>query len=134
MKESQLRSLIKEIVKNLIKEGIYIGYDVGKDYEDIGHPDLKNFKKSIAIKDTILWVWLNNKLEVRRGGYHADHWNMHEAEDNFRGRYDWKTKELSISVPMEMRLSRNFNEPEDIPPQLIQALKHHFGDIPMYIF
>ena len=128
MKISQLKLLVKEV----IKEVIYIGNDVGKRYEDIGHPDLKTLKKTV--KDSILWVWKNDKLEVKRGGYHENHWNMHDTEDNFRGRYDWITNELSISVPFNMRMAGTFNEPKDVPPRLIQALKNHFGDIPMYIF
>ena len=102
--------------------------DTGMNYMEIGFNRLQEY---------YVWFWnapykelVTQKGDVLGKG-HADYFGK-PAYRNFRGRYDAKTKDLSIVAPEHMqnpRLKRNI-----IPPELIAALEEKFPGHKLHFF
>lgn len=87
-------------------------------YLDIGHSTIDDFR------ETFLWIYANGKFEVfKRHPFdpttHPIKWKSQTYQNGFRGRFDPKTKEVSV-------LREGINSMRPIPDELLRKLKEHF--------
>lgn len=82
-----------------------------KNYVDIGH-----------LNDSILWVWRKGKIETAssaNGRTHEKVWGV-GCMNNYRGRFDPETGQISITPPFKLRNRAT-------PTWLLDALEREFG-------
>jgi hypothetical protein len=93
-------------------------------YYHIGFPFKSEGKKD---KDHYCWYWdeMRHDIVMKQGFSHGEHFG-NEAYMHFRGRYDMKTKELSLTVPEYGAMNITGKLEDDVPPELLQALNKKF--------
>lgn len=93
-------------------------------YYHIGFPFKEEGKKD---RDHYCWYWdeMRHDIVAKQGFSHGEHFG-NEAYLHFRGRYDLKTKELSLTVPEYGKLQITGDLKQDVPPEMLQALNKKF--------
>lgn len=98
----------------------------GEKYYQIGFSDENHY----------CWYWddKDHKLIANRGGSHMKNFGREIPYHYFRGRYDMKTKELSMTVPEYGALKITGDPKKDAPPGLIDALEKTFPNHKLFYF
>ena len=116
-----LKSMLGNKKRNAPKGGNWEPMDPrAAEYFDIGFGPERTY---------YTWYWdaANKRIVKAMGGSHGENFG-NEAYKTFRGRYDIKTKRLSLSVPDAQFVDKEWTEDikKDVPKEVLVALQKEF--------
>ena len=116
-----LKSMLGNKKRNAPKGGKWEPMDPrAAEYFDIGFGPERTY---------YTWYWdaANKRIVKAMGGSHGENFG-NEAYKTFRGRYDIKTKRLSLSVPDAQFVDKEWTEDikKDVPKEVLVALQKEF--------
>lgn len=100
-------------------------------YYDIG------FTPSLQGENHYCWYWNanTNSIVTAKGGSHQSNFGKEIPYMSFRGRYDMKTKELSVAIPEFGAMKKPTGDlKKDAPPGMIDALNKTFHNPKIFYF
>jgi hypothetical protein len=102
-------------------------------YYEIGFPLDPEFKDDDM---HFCWYWDAQKKELvkAQGGAHLENFGPSEPYINYRGRYDIRTKELSLTLPEYGEVPASGDAKKDLPLDMLKALKKTFPGHKLFYF
>lgn len=131
-------------------------YDLHKEaqlYEDVDEDEFEDYddfkanqyfaigQNEDTIANSFCWVYRNGKLEVKKGGTHAQNFGR-DATDHWRGWYDPMQGLCSVVIPLFAKKKKSLYQEMiseeigewDVPDQLKRVLKERFGLFKILVF